>query len=59
MDQAAKIATNKYGGTVTSVEDDKHKGEPVWEVEITDSTEGRIEVKVGKSTGDIVHREQD
>lgn len=59
MEEAGRIATDKYGGTVSSIEDDSYKGEPAWEVEINDSTEGRIEVKVSKATGDILDVEQD
>lgn len=53
------IATDKYGGTVSSIEDDSYKGEPAWEVEINDSNEGRIEVKVSKATGDILDVEHE
>lgn len=59
MEQAGMIATDKYGGTVSSIEDDSYKGEPAWEVEINDSNEGRIEVKVSKATGDILVVEQE
>lgn len=59
MEEASRIATEKYGGTVSSIEDDSYKGEPAWEVEIKDSSEGRIEVKVSKATGDILNMEQD
>lgn len=59
MDDASAIATAKYGGAVTSVEDDSYKREPAWEVEIEDSTEGRIEVKVSKATGEILEVEND
>lgn len=59
MEEAARIATEKYGGTASSIEDDSYKGEPAWEVEIKDSNEGRIEVKVSKATGDILDVEKD
>ncbi len=59
FDEAAKVATDKYGGTVKSVESDTHDGEPTWEVELEDSSEGRIEVNVSKATGEIVSVEQD
>lgn len=58
-DEAGKIATNKYGGTVKEVESDHYNGKPAWEVEIRDSDKGRIEVKVEKSTGKILHMELD
>lgn len=57
--QAGKIATDKYGGTIKNVEDDDHHGAPAWEVEIRDSKEGRIEVKVDKKTGEILGMEKD
>ena len=59
MEEAGRIATEQYGGTASSIEDDSYKGEPAWEVEIKDSNEGRIEVKVSKATGDILDMEQD
>lgn len=59
FEQAATIATDKYGGTVTSVESDTHKGEPTWEVELKDTPDGDIEVDVSKATGDIVSFERD
>lgn len=59
MEQAGAIATDKYGGTVSSIEDDSYKGEPAWEVEINDSTQGRIEVKVSKASGEILFVDQD
>lgn len=59
MENAGRIATDKYGGTITSVEDDDHKGEPAWEVELRGSTEGSLEVKVSKATGEILDVEQD
>ncbi|GAB3564152.1 PepSY domain-containing protein [Spelaeicoccus albus] len=58
-DRAGKIATDKYGGTVKNVESDDYNGKPAWEVEIRDSKQGRIEVKVEKSTGKILHMEHD
>lgn len=58
MEQAGTIATERFGGTVSSIEDDSYKGEPAWEVEIKDSAQGRIEVKVSKATGDILEVEQ-
>lgn len=58
-DEAGTIATDKYGGKVKEVESDDYNGKAAWEVEIRDSDEGRIEVKVAKSTGDIMNMEQD
>ncbi len=57
--QAGKIVTDKYGGTVKSVEDDTHHGTPVWEVEVKNSKKGRIEVDVGKAHGKILEVETD
>lgn len=57
--EAEKIATDKYGGTVKETEGDDYKGSPVWEVEINDSSQGRIEVKVDKKTGEILDVERD
>lgn len=57
--EAGRIATQAYGGTVKSVESDHHGGKPTWEVEIRDSHCGRIEVEVSKATGTIVDFEFD
>lgn len=57
--QAEQIATDKYGGTVKETESDDYHGKPAWEVEIRDSREGRIEVKVDKITGEILDLEHD
>lgn len=59
MQQAGRIATDKYGGTVKEIESDNYRGTPAWEVEITNSSQGRIEVKVDKATGAILHMELD
>lgn len=58
-EEAGKIATDKYDGTVKEVESDDYKGTEAWEVEVRDSAEGRIEVKVERSTGVILHMEHD
>lgn len=55
MEQAGQIATDAYGGTIKSIEDDNYQGEPAWEVELRDSSEGRVEIKVSKATGEILH----
>ena len=59
MEQAGVIATDEYPGTIVSIEDDDHEGEPAWEVEINGSSEGRIEVTVSKATGQILRVEND
>lgn len=58
-ERAGKIVTDKYGGEVINVEADTHDGEPVWEVEVKNSHEGRIEVDVTQSGGEIVDFEHD
>ena len=58
-DEAGKIATDAYGGTVKNVESDTYSGAPVWEVEVKDSDQGRIEVKVAKDTGEILNVEHE
>ncbi|WP_031468233.1 PepSY domain-containing protein [Sciscionella sediminilitoris] len=58
-DKAGKIATGKYGGRVLNVESDHAKGKPTWEVEIADSSKGRIEVDVGKQDGAVLEMESD
>lgn len=58
-DEAGRIATDRYGGTVKNVESDTWQGTPAWEVEVRDSSQGRIEVKVDKRTGEILHVEPD
>src|SRR5699024_2714208 len=57
--EAAQSAVNKYGGCTINVEDDDYNGEPAWEVEIRESNQntenaGRIEVKVDKSSGNVI-----
>lgn len=51
---AGRIVTDTYGGRVIDVEEGTEDGRPVWEVEATDSSCGRIEVEVDKATGSIV-----
>lgn len=58
-EEAGRIATDKYGGQVIDIESDTAQGQPSWEVEIRDSSQGRIEVDVSQSTGEIVEMEQD
>ncbi len=58
-DEAERIALDEFGGTVKETESDHYRGEPAWEVEIYDSREGRIEVKVHKQSGEILHWEKD
>lgn len=57
--EAEKIAIDKYGGTVKEIESDHYRGREAWEVEIRDSSQGRIEVKVDKETGEILDMEKD
>ena len=57
--EAEKIALDKYGGSIKNTEDDLYHGTPTWEVEVRDSSKGRIEVKVDKTTGKILHVEGD
>lgn len=58
-DEAGTIATQAYGGTVKNVEADSYQGTPAWEVEIKDSDQGRIEVKVAQDTGEILDVEHE
>ncbi|WP_410637726.1 PepSY domain-containing protein [Amycolatopsis sp. lyj-346] len=57
--EAARIATQKYGGHSLGVEQDSAQGKPSWEVEIADSGEGRIEVDIAQQTGAILTMEHD
>ncbi|MCR6486165.1 PepSY domain-containing protein [Amycolatopsis sp. OK19-0408] len=57
--QAARIATDKYGGRSLGVEQDTAQGQPSWEVEIADSSQGRIEVDVAQRTGAVLTMERD
>jgi hypothetical protein len=57
--KAGQIATSRYGGTVKEIESDHYHGKAAWEVEIQNSNQGRIEVKVDKATGDILDVEKD
>lgn len=59
LDEAGKVVTDQYGGEVIGVEDDDYRGTPAWEVEVKNSTEGRIEVKVDKVSGEILDVERD
>lgn len=59
QEQAGEIVTAEYGGRVLNVESDTNGTEEVWEVEVADSSKGRIEVDVSKTTGEIVEFESD
>lgn len=56
--QAAKTAQNKFGGDVVNVETDTDNGQKVYEVELANSKNGRIEVDVSQSTGKIIDVDQ-
>lgn len=58
-EEAGKIATDKYGGEVTEASNDTYQGKDVWEVEIRNSDQGRVEVKVEKTTGKTLSMEKD
>lgn len=58
-ERAGTIVTDTYGGRVLDIEPDTARGQPSWEVEVVDSTQGRIEVDVTQRTGEIVEFEQD
>lgn len=57
--RAGKIVTDKYGGNVISIESNHENGQPTWEVEVENSSKGRIEVDVAKRDGSIVELETD
>ncbi|WP_284743417.1 PepSY domain-containing protein [Amycolatopsis sp. RTGN1] len=57
--EAARVATQKYGGHSLGVEQDTAQGRPSWEVEIDGSDQGRIEVDVAQATGAILTIERD
>jgi uncharacterized membrane protein YkoI len=57
--EAARIATQKYGGRSLGVEQDTAQGQPSWEVELADSNQGRIEVDVAQRTGAVLTMERD
>lgn len=59
LDEAGRVVTDLYGGEVIGVEDDDYRGTPAWEVEVKNSNEGRIEVKVDKTSGEILDVERD
>lgn len=54
MEQAGTIATDEYGGTITSIENDDHNGDPAWAVTLEGSSKGQTEVTVSKATGQIL-----
>ncbi|MFI5583393.1 PepSY domain-containing protein [Amycolatopsis sp. NPDC051758] len=57
--EAARIATQKYGGRSLGVEQDTAQGQPSWEVELADSNQGRIEVDVAQGTSAVLTMERD
>ena len=61
---AAQAAVDKFGGCTINVESDDYKGKPAWEVELKNTNvkngaNGRIEVKVAKSTYEILAKEDE
>lgn len=58
-DEAGKIATDKYGGDIINVEEEHEDGKLVYEVEIKNSKQGRIEVDVDAHSGEIVGMEKE
>lgn len=58
-DEAGKIATDKYGGDIINVEKEHEDGNLVYEVEIKNSKQGRIEVDVDAYSGEIVGMEKE
>ncbi|MFC4619515.1 PepSY domain-containing protein [Camelliibacillus cellulosilyticus] len=57
--KAADIAIKKYGGELINVEKETEKNRPVYEVELKNSKQGRIEVDVDRETGRIIKMEKD
>lgn len=58
-EEAGRIATDRYGGQIEEIDRDDLDGRPVWEVEIDNSNEGDIEVKVDRQTGEILKVDHD
>lgn len=58
-EEAGKIATDKYGGDIKEIQKEHEDGVLVYEVEIRNSDEGRIEVDVAAGSGDIVDMEKE
>ena len=54
-----EMRTDEYGGRSLGVERDTAQGQPSWEVEIADSSQGRIEVDVAQQTGAVLSMERD
>jgi|GEM_PF-5088908 len=60
IDEAVRLAQERFGGELDSVEPDHFEGVAVWEIELDDTDEGTdLEVIVDQRTGDILHYEQD
>lgn len=59
MADARSIATERFGGTITEIKQDTHNDQPTWEIEMTDTSEGKIEVDVHRQTGEIIAWERD
>ncbi len=57
-DQAQKTALSVYPGKVKEVEEEKHKGEPVFSIEI-DGKDGVHEIVIRKSDGKIIENKTD
>ena len=53
------FARMKRLGRSLGVERDTAQGQPSWEVEIADSSQGRIEVDVTQQTGAVLSMERD
>lgn len=59
MEDAERIAVERFGGTVTESKQDTHNDQPTWEIEMTGTSEGKIEVDVHRQTGEIIAWERD
>lgn len=51
-EEAGRIVTNRFGGDVIDI--DVEQGGLVYEVEVINSSLGRIEVEVDANTGEII-----
>lgn len=58
-DRAAQIAKDKYGGEVINVEMETEQGKKAYEVEMRNTSQGRIEVDVAAATGKIIDVEKE
>lgn len=54
-----RIVLDRFGGSIDEIERETHRNIPAWEIEIKGSSEGDIEVKVDRQTGEILHWEHD